>query len=128
MKLWLSRQHDGRYMLTALRPVRAMIGRTGVYGVYARAGDPVLVRHLCEPSIEALFPGIALEQLSFVRVEVRGEIKSEPVELRDEPMVPPSIAVPVVPRHVRLVRRVLRLVGCVHFSARRDAAGDRVGE
>jgi hypothetical protein len=125
MKLWLSRQHDGRYMLTALRPVTAVIGRTGRYGVYARPGDPVLLRHLCEAMIEAMIPGIELEELHSVRVEVTAEMRGEPYKtpMAEEPA--PPVANPLVPRHVRLFRRALSAIGCVHFQTRVSAAGER---
>lgn len=57
-----------------------------------------------------------------------GRVDTRIVKVYDAADHPQPAANPVVPRHVRLVRRLLSMVGCVHFSARRDAAGDRVGE
>ena len=74
MKLWLSRQHDGRYMLTALRPVKANVGRTGIVDLYAKVGDPVVDRHLCPWGTDQMFPGAKLEPLESVRVEVIGKV------------------------------------------------------
>jgi hypothetical protein len=127
MKLWLSRQHDGRYMLTALRPVVAVIGRTGRYGVYARPGDPVLLRHLCESMVETLLPGIELEELHSVRVEVTAEVRGESYKtpIAEDPA--PVAPAPLVPRHVRLFRRALSAIGCVHFQTRVSAADQTMG-
>jgi len=125
MKLWLSRQHDGRYILTALRPVIAVIGRTGRYGVYARPGDPVILRHLCEPMVETLLPGLELEELHSVRVEVTAEVRSEPYKtpMAEEPTSP--TVVPLVRRRFRLVRRIVSAMRGLHFQTRVSAADTR---
>ena len=68
MKLWLTRQANGRYMLTHRVPVIKQVGRANKYDAYIEPGDPIGVRHLCEPIIERLLPELKLQPLDFIRV------------------------------------------------------------
>jgi hypothetical protein len=47
MKLWVSRQYDGRFMLTATEPVRERVRGTDHDDLYVPYGDPVGLKHLC---------------------------------------------------------------------------------
>jgi len=74
MNLHLSRQADGRYMLTALPPIRAAVrGAGGAEDLYLRAGEPIGIRHLCQGGVRALF-GVELKPLESVRVELTGHV------------------------------------------------------
>ena len=68
MKLWLSRQRSGAYMLTRGAPVRQRITGTSDDDLYVPYGDPVGHRNFCENGIHAL--GIELELLESARVEM----------------------------------------------------------
>jgi hypothetical protein len=73
MKLWLTKCHGGRYMLTALSPKIASIRGTPHRDAFERAGEPVSARHLCEPGVLKIF-GAILEPLIPTRVELHGTI------------------------------------------------------
>lgn len=61
MKLWLTRCHGGRYILTALKPtitqIRGFRGPNGeeIFDAFERPGEPIAVRYLCEGGIRSLF-------------------------------------------------------------------------
>lgn len=70
MKLWLSRQRDGNYMLTAYRPRMAKItGLLDREDLYVRPGDPIGIRHLCVEGILKV-SGIELDPLESTKVEL----------------------------------------------------------
>jgi hypothetical protein len=48
MKVWVSRQYNGQYMLTASPPIWAPVDGTYHWDFYAAPGDPIGVRHLCD--------------------------------------------------------------------------------
>lgn len=47
MRLFLTRQSAGDYMLTAFEPVLHEVVGTGRPDAYVREGDPIGLRHLC---------------------------------------------------------------------------------
>ena len=57
-------------MLTHRVPVIKQVGRADKYDAYIEPGDPIGVRHLCEPIIEKLLPELKLQPLDFVRVSL----------------------------------------------------------
>lgn len=75
MRLWLSRQADGRYMLTATKPVQAEVKGTGTADLYIRYGDPIGLRHLCAAGSVSLF-GVSLMPLESVKVEINASIQN----------------------------------------------------
>lgn len=74
MKLYVSRQRDGKYMLTYTPPVIQEVGNSGEQDVYVGYGDPVGWRGLCSWFIEKLWGIKDLEFGKFVRVKVKGEV------------------------------------------------------
>jgi len=74
MKLWVTRQRDGNFMLTAMRPSIARVGRIGEEDAYIQPGEPIGVRHLCKEGIATLCDGIPdvseLVPLESVKVEI----------------------------------------------------------
>jgi hypothetical protein len=71
LKLFLSRQGNGLYMLTAIRPKRHRIGNTSHNDLYIRPGEPIGYRNMCPASIEMLLPGFKhLEALETTEVEI----------------------------------------------------------
>lgn len=72
---------------------------------------------------------LGAKQVTYVRRRKDGTVAKRFIRIRKVPQVVEQIADDTVVRcHVRLVRRVLHLCGCLHFSKRRDAADPRVGE
>lgn len=76
-RLWLTRMHDGRYMLTAFRPVIATVKGTDFQDVYERHGEPIGVRHLCPLGVKTIF-GVELKPLESVRVLVDARVDNAP--------------------------------------------------
>lgn len=81
MRLWLSRQGNGDYMLTAFEPVRAIVKGTDKEDLYLRTGEPIGVRHLCPDGVKSLFD-VAIEVLESVRVNLTSETVNAEEELR----------------------------------------------
>ncbi len=73
MKLWLTKCHGGRYMLTALKPTIGRIRGTPNHDAFERMGEPVSARHLCEFGVTALFQ-TTVPPLTPTRVELNGKI------------------------------------------------------
>lgn len=71
MKLWLTKCHGGRYMMTFMPPVIAQIRGSKHDDAFEQVGEPIAVRHLCEDGVRSLF-GFTLEPLVPTRVEVAG--------------------------------------------------------
>lgn len=78
MRAWLTRQRDGKYMLTRFRPVEARVAGTRYTDMYVRAGDAMGWRHMCAEGTLALF-GRHLEPMESAPVDIsiipRGEVK-----------------------------------------------------
>lgn len=78
MKLFLSRQASGLYMLTAIRPKRHRVGNTSHDDLYIRAGEPIGYRNMCPASIEMLLPGFThLDHLETEQVEILAKVCHE---------------------------------------------------
>ena len=71
MRLWLSKQASGLYMLTAMKPSRVQIMGTDKSDLYCRLGEPIGIRHLCERGVQELF-NLKLKRLESKQVELRG--------------------------------------------------------
>ena len=72
MKLYLSRQYSGLYMLTAIKPIKHRVGFSDHEDLYMRVGEPVGYRNMCPASIELLMPGFKhLAPLETCRVEIK---------------------------------------------------------
>jgi hypothetical protein len=69
MKLWLTRCHGGRYLLTRKLPVLAKIEGTNDLDAFEQPGEPISVKHLCEPGVIALL-GAALPPLTPTKIDL----------------------------------------------------------
>lgn len=77
--LWLSRQRDGNYTLSFLKPaLHKILGTDEVYDFYLRPGEPIGIRHLCPGGVLSVF-GVAIEIGEQVPVVLVGEL-CEPSE------------------------------------------------
>ena len=52
---WLSRQYNGSYMFTALRPRRVRVLGTDHEDLYERPGEPIGLRNLCAAGVRTVF-------------------------------------------------------------------------
>lgn len=78
MKLFLSRQASGLYMLTAIPPKRHRVGNTSRDDLYVRHGEPIGYRNMCPASIEMLLPGFKhLDPLDTTEVEITAKVCHE---------------------------------------------------
>lgn len=68
MKLWLARGHDGKYSLTALRPVWSKVRGADYNDFYERTGEPVGIRHLCANGMRSAGHVLAIGEM--IRVEM----------------------------------------------------------
>jgi hypothetical protein len=71
-RLYLTRQHNGHYLLSFFEPVIAPVRGAGHDDAYVRTGDPVGVRHLCPGGVKLIF-GMDLPPLKPVRVTLLGD-------------------------------------------------------
>lgn len=87
MKLWLTRCHGGRYLLTAMKPlilpIRGYKTEAGepVYDAFERGGEPIAVRYLCEGGIRSLFkkdfPFLTPIKIEISASEVQNMVRKE---------------------------------------------------
>lgn len=75
MRAWLSRQFNGEFMLTRLRPSLERVIGSHHADLYVQPGDPLLIRGLCEEGTEALFgPQVReIEQFDSMYVELTAQ-------------------------------------------------------
>lgn len=72
MNAYLSRQRDGKYMLTYLPPILSNVGNTGEKDFYIQYGEPIGFRFICPWGAKVIF-GVELEPLQSVKVNIKGE-------------------------------------------------------
>lgn len=77
MKLWLTRCHGGRYILTLLKPEIAQIRGTHIMDAFERIGEPIAVKHLCAAGVKSLM-GVELEELVPTKVEITARLAPDP--------------------------------------------------
>jgi len=84
--LYLTRQHDGKYMLTAFKPVFHAVRGAGIVDSYERYGDPIGFRNMCVLGTHAVFKELAPDGLPIghtVRVELGGKVTGVPFDGRE---------------------------------------------
>lgn len=69
MKLWLTKQRNGTYMLTKLKPIKCRVYGTEHEDVYVQYGEPIGLRHLCDV-IAQLAQITSLEALQSIQVNL----------------------------------------------------------
>ena len=75
MRLYLSRQYNRQYMLTAIKPRAHRVGNTAHQDFYVRPGDPIGYRNMCQESVEMLLPGFEhIAPLETVEVEITAKV------------------------------------------------------
>jgi hypothetical protein len=78
MKLWLTKQGNGLYMLTYFKPtIETVHGTENKKEVYILPGEPIGIRNLCDRILLAIsFPENAerLKSLQSIQVELTGKV------------------------------------------------------
>ena len=75
MKLWLTRQSNGLYMLTALEPVFfPLIDRPNIHDAYVQMGEPVGLRNMCDRILLLVGMDRPLSRGESVQVELNGRV------------------------------------------------------
>lgn len=77
MRVWFSKQRDGRYMLTREQPAAYPIGIRGPVEFYVPPGDALGFRFICDVGFKIL---TGLEPLE-VGEQVRVKVNIQPAEL-----------------------------------------------
>jgi hypothetical protein len=75
MKIWLSRESSGLFMITHQRPSKHKIGKTDREEWYVPLGDALGVRHLCTQGVKMFF-GIEIELGEQVQIEMAADLSS----------------------------------------------------
>ncbi len=73
MKLWLTKQGNGLFMLTKLKPTKAKILGTSKEDVYIVSGEPIGVRNLCSVMLQ-LVGSEDLEIGQSIQIELEGKV------------------------------------------------------
>jgi hypothetical protein len=74
MTLWLSRQYNGEYMLTAFEPTLEEVVGTGHKDLYILPGDPIGIRNLCNQILKVV-NSPAIKHLQSIQIELNGNTK-----------------------------------------------------
>lgn len=73
IKIWLSRELSGLYMLTAYKPIKCRVGMTDKKDFYPIPGEPLGARHWCADGVK-LFFNVDIPIGDQVEVEVEVEV------------------------------------------------------
>ena len=74
MKLWLTRQHNGLYMLTVKEPIFAKVEGRDFEDAYIVPGEPVGMRNFCDLILKVLNIEKPLRRGEKIQVELFGNI------------------------------------------------------
>lgn len=74
MKLWLTRQHNGLYMLTAMQPIFAKVEGRDFEDAYVAPGEPVGMRNFCDLILKLLNLESPLKRGQSIQIELNGSI------------------------------------------------------
>lgn len=77
MKLWLTRQHNGLYMLTVKEPIMCKIEGRDFEDAYISPGEPVGMRNLCDLILELVQIKKPMRRGEKIQVELFGNTFSE---------------------------------------------------
>jgi hypothetical protein len=74
MEVWLTRQHNGQYMLTKYKPIMAQVEGRDYKDAYVMPGEPIGVRNLCDAILKILNQPVQLKRGESVLIELSGRI------------------------------------------------------
>ena len=80
MKLWLTRQQNGLYMLTHFKPTIKQIYGSNQEDVYIKAGEPIGIRNICNKILVLIrYPkdvGL-MKRLESIQIELEASVITE---------------------------------------------------
>lgn len=74
MQLYLTRQHNGLYMLTKLKPTFADVQGTDFVDAYIQAGEPIGIRNLCNMILVVLGIETPMKRCTTIEIELNGAV------------------------------------------------------
>jgi hypothetical protein len=74
MELYLTRQHNGLYMLTKNKPIFAMVGDRGFEDAYVAPGEPIGMRNFCDLILPLVGLTKPLIRGECIKIELNGKI------------------------------------------------------
>lgn len=74
MRLFLTRQHNGLYMLTKLKPTFADVQGTDFVDAYIQPGEPIGIRNLCNMILLVLGIESPLKRCTTIEIELNGAV------------------------------------------------------
>lgn len=74
MRLWLTRQHNGLYMVTKLKPVFAKVEGRDFEDAYIVPGEPVGERNFCDLILRLVNLEIPLKRGESIEIELEGSV------------------------------------------------------
>lgn len=74
MELYLTRQHNGLYMLTKNKPLYVTVEGRDFSDVYVSPGEPVGIRNFCDLILKLVGLDKPLKRGESIKIELKGNI------------------------------------------------------
>jgi len=74
MKLWLTRQHNGLYMLTKNKPIFTKVEGRDYEDAYVAPGEPIGIRNFCDAILRLVKLDKPLKRGQSIEIELDGKI------------------------------------------------------
>jgi len=74
MKLWLTRQHNGLYMLTKNKPIFIKVEGRDYEDAYVAPGEPIGIRNFCDAILKLVKLDKPLKRGQSIEVELDGKV------------------------------------------------------
>ena len=74
MKLWLTRQHNGLYMLTVKEPIFTKVDGRDFEDAYIAPGEPVGMRNFCDMILKLVKLDKPLKRGEKIQIELEGYV------------------------------------------------------
>jgi len=79
MKMWLTRQHNGLYMLTAKEPIMAKVEGRDFEDAYVAPGEPIGMRNFCDLILKLIGIEKPLRRGEKIQIELKGNLITDEV-------------------------------------------------
>lgn len=73
MELWLTKQHNGLYMLTVKKPIIAKVEGRDFEDAYVAPGEPVGMRNFCDLILKLVNLDKPLKRGESIQIEITGK-------------------------------------------------------
>lgn len=74
MKLWITRQHNGLYMLTAKEPIFTKVEGREFEDAYVAPGEPIGMRNFCDMILKLVGLEKPLRRGEKIQIELHGSV------------------------------------------------------